>query len=136
MNPHPRDSRNVERRYALQQEEEAFRLRQEERRLEMARRNAVLVWVIRSISYLVGALVVLLALRFGLRLSGANPENSFAQVIYGLSEPFVAPFSTLFISPTTADATNIFDVNVLIAIIAYTLLGWLVVWLINLVRGR
>jgi len=136
MNPHPRDSRNIERRYELQQQEEAFRLRQEERRLELARRNAVLVWVTRTISYLVGALLVLLALRFVLRLSGANPDNTFAQVIYGLSEPFVAPFSTLFISPTTADATQIFDVNVLIAMVAYVLLGWLALWLINLLRGR
>ncbi|MBD1912230.1 MULTISPECIES: YggT family protein [unclassified Leptolyngbya] len=136
MNRHPRDPRNIERRYELQQEEEAFRLRQEERRLELARRNATLFWVIRTISYLVGALVVLLGLRFVLRLAGANPDNAFAQVIYGLSDPFVAPFSTLFISPTTADATNIFDVNVLIAIVAYTLLGWLVIWLINLLQGR
>lgn len=136
MNRHPRDPHNIERRYELQQEEEAFRLRQEERRLELARRNATLFWVIRTISYLVGALVVLLGLRFVLRLAGANPDNAFAQVIYGLSEPFVAPFSTLFISPTTADATNIFDVNILIAIVAYTLLGWLVVWLINLIQGR
>lgn len=136
MNRHPRDPHNIERRYELQQEEEAFRLRQEERRLELARRNATLFWVIRTISYLVGALVVLLGLRFVLRLAGANPDNAFAQVIYGLSEPFVAPFSTLFISPTTADATNIFDVNVLIAIVAYTLLGWLVIWLINLIQGR
>lgn len=136
MNRHPRDPHNIERRYELQQEEEAFRLRQEEHRLELARRNATLFWVIRTISYLVGALVVLLGLRFVLRLAGANPDNAFAQVIYGLSEPFVAPFSTLFISPTTADATNIFDVNILIAIVAYTLLGWLVIWLINLIQGR
>src|SRR5688572_8787904 len=114
MNRHPHDPHNIERRNELQQEEEAFLLRQEERRLELARRNATLFWVIRTISYLVGALVVLLGLRFVLRLAGANPDNAFAQVIYGLSDPFIAPFSTLFISPTTADAVNIFDVNILI----------------------
>lgn len=136
MNQHPQDSRNLERRHELRQEEEAFRLQQEERRLELARRDATLIWVTRSISYLVGALEVLLGLRFVLRLTGANTENSFAQFIYSLSDPFVAPFSTLFISPTTAEGTNIFDVNILIAMVAYALLGWLVIWLVRLVQGR
>lgn len=136
MHPHPEDRRNLNRRQQLQQEEEAFRLRQEERRLELARRNAPLVWIARTISYLVGALEILLGLRLLLRIFGANPDNTVAQFIYGLSDPFVAPFSTLFVSPTGGDGANIFDINVLIAMIVYGLLGWLALWLIRFIAGR
>lgn len=125
-----------ERQRNLQRDEEAFRLRQEERRLEMARRNTSLNWIINSVYLLVGLLEILLGLRFLLRVSGANAENSFAQVIYNLSAPFVAPFSTLFVSPTSSDAANIFDVNVLIAMIVYAIACWIVVSLIRFMQGR
>ncbi|MGI0484582.1 YggT family protein [Pantanalinema rosaneae CENA516] len=127
---------NFERQRSLQHEEEAFQLRQEERRLELARRRATLGWVTNSIYLLVGLLEVLLLLRFFLRLAGANTQNTFAQFIYNLSEPFVAPFSTLFVSPVTAGGASIFDVNVLIAMIVYALLGWLAIWLFKFVQGR
>ena len=129
-----RDS--FERQRNLQRDEEAFRLRQEERRLEMARRSTSLNWIINSIYLLVGLLEILLGLRFLLRVSGANAENSFAQVIYNLSAPFVAPFSTLFVSPTSSDAANIFDVNVLIAMLVYAIACWIVVSLIRFMQGR
>ncbi len=75
-------------------------------------------------------------LRFILRVTGANPDNTFAQFIYNLSAPFVAPFSTLFVSPTADGGANIFDVNLLIAIVVYALLGSLAVWLVQYFRGR
>jgi hypothetical protein len=42
----------------------------------------------------------------------------------------------LFVSPVTGGGANIFDVNVLIAIVVYALLGWLAVWLVRLLQGR
>lgn len=136
MNQYPQDPNHLERQQALREEEEAFRLHQEERRLELARRTATLVWMTRSIAYLIAALEILLGLRFLLRVLGANTENSFAQFIYNLSDPFVAPFSTLFISPTAAEGSNIFDVNVLIAMVVYALLGWLAIRLVQFMQGR
>jgi uncharacterized protein YggT (Ycf19 family) len=53
------------------------------------------LWV-RVIRYIDLVLLVLLAFRFVLALLGANPVNPFARFIYSLSEPFVAPFFTLF----------------------------------------
>ncbi|MGA7935939.1 MAG: YggT family protein, partial [Kovacikia sp.] len=84
----------------------------------------------------VGLLEVLLILRFVLRLTGANAQNTFAQFIYNLSEPFVAPFSTLFISPTVRDGVNIFDVNLMVAIVVYALLGWMAILLVRYIQGR
>lgn len=136
MSQDPYRSDNVERQRSLQHEEESFQLRQEERRLELARRRATLSWITKSIYLLVGLLEVLLGLRFFLRLAGANTQNTFAQFIYNLSDPFIAPFSTLFVSPVTAGGASIFDVNVLIAMIVYALLGWLAIWLFKFVQGR
>lgn len=136
MSRPPSDPYNQGRERELIREEEAFRLRQGERQLETARRAAVLVWVTNTVYFLVGLLEILLGLRFLLRLAGANPENTFAQIIYGISDPFVAPFSTLFISPTARNGAAIFDVNVLIAMLVYALLGWIVVLLARFIQGR
>jgi YggT family protein len=70
-------------------------------------------------------------MRFVLRLLGANAQNQFAQFIYTLSAPWIAPFSTLFISPTAEGGGMIFDVNILIAIAAYVLLSYLLVSLVK-----
>ncbi len=136
MNHDQNDETNLERRQELRHDEEAFRLHQEERRLRAARQNTTFDWIINSIFWLAGILELLLLMRFLLRLFGANPENAFAQLINNLSAPFIAPFSTLFISPTSEGAANIFDVNIVIAIVAYALLSYLVVSLLRLIFYR
>jgi uncharacterized protein YggT (Ycf19 family) len=125
-----------EQREQLELQAEQRRLQLEAQRLANAQWNAGLSRVIAALYSLVGALEILLAFRFGLRLFGANTENQFARFIYTLSDPFVAPFSTLFISPTSADATNIFDVNLLVAITSYGVLGLIVCSLIWRIWSR
>jgi YggT family protein len=121
------DDTNIERRQDLQHDEEAFRLRQEEKRLRAARLNTPFVWIVNSIYWLLGLLEILLGLRFLLRLFAANPQNEFARLINNLSAPLIAPFSTLFISPTFSGTSYIFDVNIVIAIVAYALLSYLII---------
>jgi uncharacterized protein YggT (Ycf19 family) len=133
MSHNPNDETNFERRQELQHDEEAFRLHQEEKRLRTARKSNTFFWMINTIYWLLGILQTLLIIRFFLRLFGANRENQFAQLINDLSAPFVAPFSSLFVSPTTNGATNIFDFNVVIAILAYGLLAYLIVSLLRLI---
>ncbi|MFP4008319.1 MAG: YggT family protein [Spirulinaceae cyanobacterium] len=130
---HPHTN-EIRRQQALeaQRKQEERRLREEEERLERARRQSILDKVINFIYYLVAALEVLLLIRFILRLSGANVENDFARTIYAISEPFYAPFSTLFISPAWNENRAIFDVNVLVGMAVYALLAWLVVRLIQI----
>lgn len=123
MNPNPDPNSNLS-------PEERDRLHGEEDRVESSQLSLIISRIIRIISYLVSALLVLLFLRFLLRLSGANPENMFASFIYDLSEPFFAPFDNLFMNPTDLVGTNVLDVNVLVAMGAYALLGWLVIRLI------
>lgn len=124
---------NFERQQELRHDEEAFQLRQEEKRLETAKRSTTFSWIVNSIYFLSGMLEILLVIRFMLRLFGANSKNEFAQLINHLSAPFMAPFSTLFISPTSGSGRNIFDLNIAIAIVAYSLLSYLVVSLVRFI---
>ncbi|NUN66179.1 YggT family protein [Pseudanabaena biceps] len=133
MNDNQRNDDNLERRQELRQDEETFRLRQEEGRLGKAQRSNTYYWIINSIYWIGGIIEIVLLLRFILRLFGANPQNEFAQLINSLSAPFIAPFSTLFISPTSSGGANIFDVNIVIAIIAYALLSYLLVSLVRFI---
>jgi len=52
--------------------------------------------VARIIWYIAGVVLALLAFRFVLALLGANPNNGFANFIFSVSHPFVAPFFSLF----------------------------------------
>lgn len=108
------------------------RLQAEEERIEAAKRYAIANRLVSSVYYLTGALEFLLLIRFILRLTGANPANTFANFIYALSGIFVAPFATLF-TDLAISQTRMFDINALVAIAIYALLGWLgakLVWLI------
>jgi YggT family protein len=130
------DDTNIERQRELQHDEEAFRLRQEEKRLRAARLNTPFVWIINTIFWLVGTLEILLGLRFLLRLFGANTQNEVARLINNLSAPFIDPFSTLFISPVFGGGAYIFDINIAIAIVVYALLSYLAASLVRFIFYR
>lgn len=123
------------RRQALELEAEARRLQMAERKARAARTNLISARLINGAYFLVGALEILLLLRFILRISGANNQNAFATFILNLSAPFIAPFSTLFISPTVEGARFIFDVNLLVAMLVYGILGLLAGQLIKVLVG-
>jgi ABC-type Na+ efflux pump permease subunit len=77
-------------------------------------RGTQIVW------YLLALLQVLLAFRFILKLTSANPEAGFTSFIYNITWPFTAPFLAVF--PTTTVQGNIFEWTTLLAMIVY----WLV----------
>ncbi len=136
MNREPFEKSSSERRQELRDEEEILRLQQQEGRLETGRRVGTFVWIVNGIYFLVGAIEILLLLRFLLSFSGANRQNEFTQFIYNLSAPFMAPFSTLFVSPASNSGANIFDFNILIAIVVYSVAGWLCVRLVRFIYAQ
>ncbi|HVX23912.1 MAG TPA: hypothetical protein VG992_01025 [Candidatus Saccharimonadales bacterium] len=77
----------------------------------------------RVIWYIAGVLLVLLALRFVLALLGANPANGFANFIYSVSHPFVAPFFSLF-SYNLRYGVSRFEIYTLVAMAVYALIAW------------
>lgn len=94
----------------------------------MERRHYALARVTQLIWLVVGIIEVLLGVRFVLKLIGANPDAGFAQLIYGLSAPFMVPFFNLTGNP--AALGSVIEITALIAMLVYALLGWLIVKLV------
>jgi uncharacterized protein YggT (Ycf19 family) len=88
----------------------------------------------QGIYILFGLIEVVLALRFVLRLLGANAQAGFAQLIYGVTGPLVAPFQGLFGS-VQSDA-SVLESSSLVALLVYALVAWLIVKLAFLAFGE
>ncbi len=74
--------------------------------------------------FIVGIIIAFLALRFVLALLGANLANGFASFIYTLSDPFVAPFRGLLQVGEFQAGVSRFELETIIAILVYALVGW------------
>jgi len=77
----------------------------------------------RIIWYIAGVILVLLAFRFVLTLLGANPANGFANFIYSVSHPFVAPFFSLF-GYNFHYGISRFEIYTLVAMAVYAIIAW------------
>ena len=89
---------------------------------------------VQNVIYLLfGILEGLLGIRFILGLLGANPAAGFAQFIYGITGPFIAPFVGLFGQPRFEG--SVFEFNSLVAIVVYALIAWALVKIVWLVMG-
>lgn len=81
------------------------------------------VWVTRTITSCFSVLEVVLGLRLLFRLLGANTENGFITLLYGLTHVFVSPFNGIFNDQTLGNH-SVLEVSTLIAIALYALIGW------------
>ncbi len=81
-----------------------------------------------------GLLEILLGLRFILKLIGANTISGFAQLIYGITNLFVAPFDLLVGTP--ASGGMVLEVTTFIAMCIYALIFWGIVYVIRIVAER
>ena len=88
----------------------------------------------RVVWYIFGLIDVLIAIRFVLKLFGANVEAGFVQLIYGVSGVFMAPFNAIF--STQRVAASRLEWSALVAIAVYALIAWGVVMLIRAVSPR
>ena len=90
--------------------------------------------VLQVVYLIFGVIVALIAIRFVLLLLGANPDAGFTAFIYAVTGPLVAPFEGMFGVPSTD--TGVFDPASLVAIIVYSLLGWLVAKVVSIALGE
>jgi uncharacterized membrane protein len=91
-----------------------------------AGRRATSIKITRAIYLLFGLIEALLVIRFVLKALAANAEAGFAQLIYGVTGPLVAPFMGLFGTPQAASGA-VLELHTLIAVVIYALVAWLVV---------
>ncbi len=87
---------------------------------------------IQSLVYtLFGLLAGLLAIRFLFAILGANRDNTFANFIYNVTQPLVAPFQGLF-NYTFEAGVSRFESETIVAMIVYGLVAWFVIKLIGI----
>ena len=81
--------------------------------------------------FLLFVLETLIALRIGLKLIGANPNNSLVALVYGFTNVFLSPFAGLMPTPASGDMVveiSSFIVMSIYALVALTIGG--LVWVI------
>lgn len=96
----------------------------EGRRLAGHRITQLIYWVF-------GLIEGLIAIRLVLKALGANQTAGFAQFIYGITGPLVAPFAGLFNNP--AYQNSVLELSSIVALIVYALVAWLLgrlVWIL------
>ena len=98
-------------------------------RRQSLNRVSQLIWLI------FGVIIVLIAIRVVLRLIVANPANTFADVIYNITNLFLNPFFGLTGTPTTTNGMAL-EVSSLIAIAVYALAAWLIVTLVRVLFSK
>lgn len=84
------------------------------------------VTAVNVVWYIYGLVAILLALRFVLKLTGANPGNGFVSFVYAISDVLSAPFDSIF-GVTKADSgtvSSVFEPSILVAIAVYALIAW------------
>jgi len=87
----------------------------------------------RIVWFVAGLLLVLLGFRFVLSLLGANTTNGFADMIYRISHPFVAPFFGLFSYQQTFGVSHL-EIYTLVAMAVYALAAWGIAKLVTINR--
>lgn len=91
-------------------------------------RGTQVVW------YILSVLEVLLAIRFALKLLGANPAAGFSNLIYSITYPFAAPFLGVFKSAKIVQG-SVFEWTTLLAMLVYWLLAIAIIKLFLMSRS-
>ena len=90
--------------------------------------------LVQAVYLVFGVIETLIVIRIVLRALGANSQAGFAQFIYGVTAPLVAPFAGLFGNPQAGGA--VLEVHSIVALIVYALLAWLIAKLVWLLVGE
>jgi len=75
-----------------------------------------MIWLLLSL------LEAVIALRFVFKLIGVNPANSFATLLYNVTDFFVAPFASLTGAPSAGGM--VLEISSILAMIVYLLVFW------------
>ena len=78
----------------------------------------------RAVWLLFGVLLALIAIRFVFLALGANEGNVIVDAIYGVTEPFVAPFRGIFnFDDVRPIGESVLDIAALVAIVGWALVA-------------
>lgn len=99
-----------------------------DRQLGRVRRVQGLIW------FVCAAMLVTIAFRFVLLLLGANPDAGFADLVYKVSHPLVAPFLALF-GQETIYGNSTLEFAGMVAACLYVAVAAGLTWLVPLVMA-
>ncbi len=88
----------------------------------------------RIVWYIAGVIITLLVIRFVFALLGANEGNGIAEFIYGVTGPFVSPFTNLFAFDGVEYGVSRLEIFTLVSIAFYTIVAYGISQLFNLNR--
>lgn len=88
----------------------------------------------RLVYLVTGVIDSLIGVRILLKLIAANPDNTFAKLIYQVTAWLLRPFASLIANPTMGHV--VIEITSIIAMVVYSLLGWLLVQLIWILLFR
>lgn len=92
----------------------------------------------RIIYYILGALEVFFAFRLVFKILGANPESTFVNIIYSVTNLFLAPFAGIFRMAVSKgiETESVLEPALIIAMIVYALLAWSISKFIDIINNR
>lgn len=84
--------------------------------------------------FILGLIEVLLAIRFLLKLLGANVASGFVDFIYSITNILTAPFDNIFnVSRSVAGQTqSVFEPSIIVAALVYAAIAYGIVKLLNI----
>jgi len=87
---------------------------------------------------LVGIIEAFLIFRLFFKLSGANPDSNFVNIIYSPTQIFIEPFVGIFPQATTQGVTTtaVLEPATLVAIVVYALLTWGIIRVFTIIFRR
>lgn len=88
----------------------------------------------RLVYLVTGVIDSLIGVRILLKLIAANPDNLFANLVYQITAWLLRPFASLIVNPSVGNV--VIEITSVIAMVVYSLLGWLLVQFIWLVLYR
>lgn len=89
------------------------------------------VFSIRLINLFTALVTIFLALRFLLKLFGANENNGFVGWVYDMTAVLLDPFRGIF-SNEVVGRHYVFEFNTLFALLIYGLFGMLLLMIVNM----
>lgn len=91
----------------------------------------------RIVGVVFAVIETILALRLFFKLFGANPDNGFIRLIYGITKYPVNIFKGIFEEISISASSNaVFEISTLITIILVALIAWLVLTLMTRSEGK
>ena len=97
-------------------------------------RSSVPGFLMRVVWFVFGAIEAIIAIRFVLELLSANAQAGFVQLVYKVSDVFMAPFNAIFATQHVAGARV--EWSALVAILVYALASWALIALIRALIPR